>query len=164
MCAVMHEKLAETEAEAGWAYFCVRIDCRVPARYSDRSASIHQSVGAVAKLSLSCCLPWQTNGRFEVKGAGFCPTAITQRKLLTLPSSSLSHGVLYISLPASYVSLQYPPKSHVAASKNQGPVYDLIVAMREPNWGDAHENYNNRQIRLWIRPILFVTMAHQPVE
>jgi len=147
MCAVMHEKSAETEAEAGWAYFCVRIDCRVPARYSDRSASIHQSVGAVAKLSLSCCLPWQTNGRFEVKGAGFCPKAITQRKLLTPLSSSLSHGVLYIPcLPhTSLCSTHLDPTLRRVRTKVQS--YDLIVAMREPNWGCAHENYNNRQIR-----------------
>jgi len=78
--------------------FCVRIDCRVPARYSDRSASIPLLMGAVAKLPLSCCLPRQTNGRFEVKGAGFCPKAITQRKLLTLLSSSL-HTESY-SFPA----------------------------------------------------------------
>ena len=89
-------------------YICVRIDCRVPALYSDRSALIHRSMGAVAKLPLSCCLLRQTNGRFEVKGAGFRPRAITQQKLSTLSLTLLSHGVLYI-FPAYFVRVSTVP-------------------------------------------------------
>ena len=49
-----------------------------------------------------------------------------------------SHGVPTIPCHALYVSPTYQHSFPREASKSQGPVSDLIGAMREPIRGDAH--------------------------